>query len=38
MRLREWRPNGKVIAPLSIRYQMKAEVEKEFQNYQALLG
>ena len=38
MRLREWRPNGEVIAPLSIRYQMKAEVEQEFQNYQTLLG
>ncbi|MBW4573301.1 MAG: TIGR03985 family CRISPR-associated protein [Tolypothrix carrinoi HA7290-LM1] len=38
MRLREWRPNGKVIAPLSIRYQMKAEAEQEFKNYQAFLG
>ncbi|QMS86112.1 TIGR03985 family CRISPR-associated protein (plasmid) [Nostoc edaphicum CCNP1411] len=38
MRLREWRPNGEVIAPLSIRYQMRAEAEQEFKNYQALLG
>lgn len=38
MRLREWRPNGEVIAPLSIRYQMRAEAEQEFQNYQTLLG
>lgn len=34
MRLREWRPNGEVIAPLSIRYQMKAEAEQELENYQ----
>ncbi len=34
MRLREWRPNGEVIAPLSIRQQMIAEAMKELANYQ----
>ncbi|QLE58535.1 TIGR03985 family CRISPR-associated protein [Nostoc sp. TCL26-01] len=34
MRLREWRPNGEVIAPLSIREQMISEAEKELENYQ----
>jgi CRISPR-associated protein (TIGR03985 family) len=34
MRLREWRPNGEVIAPLSIRQQMISEVTQELENYQ----
>lgn len=34
MRLREWRPNGEVLAPLSIRRQMKAEAAQELENYQ----
>jgi len=29
MRLRDWRPNGEVIAPLSLRHQMRQEAEKE---------
>lgn len=33
MRLREWRPKGEVIAPLSIRRQMIAEVAQELANY-----
>lgn len=35
MRLREWRPNGEVIAPLSLRERMRAEAEQELQHYQA---
>jgi CRISPR-associated protein (TIGR03985 family) len=34
MRLREWRPKGEVIAPLSIRQQMKTEVMQELTHYQ----
>lgn len=34
MRLREWRPNGEVIAPLSIRQQMILEATQELENYQ----
>lgn len=34
MRLREWRPNGEVIAPLSIRQQMISEATQELKNYQ----
>jgi CRISPR-associated protein (TIGR03985 family) len=33
MRLREWRPKGEVIAPLSIRQQIIAEVAQELANY-----
>jgi CRISPR-associated protein (TIGR03985 family) len=33
MRLREWRPNGEVIAPLAIRQQMQKEAEAELQQY-----
>jgi CRISPR-associated protein (TIGR03985 family) len=33
MRLREWRSNGEVIAPLSIRQRMKWEALKELENY-----
>lgn len=34
MRLRDWRPNGEVIAPLSIRQQLQTEAERELANYQ----
>lgn len=34
MRLRDWRPNGEVIAPLEMRSQMQREAELELQNYQ----
>jgi len=34
MRLREWRPKGEVIRPLSIRQQMAAEAAQELANYQ----
>ncbi|HYW19420.1 MAG TPA: TIGR03985 family CRISPR-associated protein [Nodularia sp. (in: cyanobacteria)] len=34
MRLRDWRPNGEVIAPLSIRQQLKQEAIQELSNYQ----
>jgi CRISPR-associated protein (TIGR03985 family) len=34
MRLRDWRPNGEVIAPLSIREQLKQEAIQELSNYQ----
>jgi CRISPR-associated protein (TIGR03985 family) len=33
MRLRDWRPNGEVIAPLVVRNQMKAEVQQEMEWY-----
>lgn len=33
MRLRDWRPQGEVIAPLVLRQQMLAEVEKERSHY-----
>ncbi|BAZ81422.1 TIGR03985 family CRISPR-associated protein [Sphaerospermopsis kisseleviana CS-549] len=33
MRLRDWRPNGEVIAPLSIRQRLKEEAIKELANY-----
>ncbi|WP_414529043.1 TIGR03985 family CRISPR-associated protein [Nodularia chucula] len=33
MRLRDWRPNGEVIAPLSIRQQLKQEAIQELSNY-----
>lgn len=33
MRLREWRPKGEVIAPLSIRQKMIAEAVQELENY-----
>jgi CRISPR-associated protein (TIGR03985 family) len=34
MRLRDWRPNGEVIAPLSIRQRLTAEATQELKNYQ----
>ena len=34
MRLRDWRPTGEVIAPLSIRQLMTAEAAQELANYQ----
>jgi CRISPR-associated protein (TIGR03985 family) len=34
MRLRDWRPQGEVIAPLSLRQQMQAEVVEERSHYQ----
>jgi len=34
MRLRDWRPNGEVIAPLKLRAQMRAEAQKELSFYQ----
>lgn len=34
MRLRDWRPNGEVIAPLSIRQQLRKEAIQELSNYQ----
>jgi CRISPR-associated protein (TIGR03985 family) len=34
MRLRDWRPNGELIAPLSIREQLKQEAIQELSNYQ----
>jgi CRISPR-associated protein (TIGR03985 family) len=34
MRLRDWRPNGEVIAPLSIREQLKQEAIQELSHYQ----
>lgn len=36
MRLRDWRPNGEVIAPLSIRRQLAEEAERELSNYRPL--
>lgn len=33
MRLRQWRPNGEVIAPLSVRQQLIAEATAELSNY-----
>lgn len=33
MRLRDWRPNGEVIAPLELREQMRQEAEKELSFY-----
>ena len=33
MRLRDWRPNGEVIAPISIREKLKLEAEEELANY-----
>ncbi|MGB3532912.1 MAG: TIGR03985 family CRISPR-associated protein [Microcoleaceae cyanobacterium] len=33
MRLRDWRSNGEVIAPLSLRQRMKQEALKELENY-----
>jgi CRISPR-associated protein (TIGR03985 family) len=33
MRLRDWRPEGEVISPLSLRQQMQAEVEEERSHY-----
>jgi CRISPR-associated protein (TIGR03985 family) len=34
MRLRDWRPNGEVIAPLSIREQLVLEARHELANYE----
>lgn len=34
MRLQAWRPNGEVIAPLSLRQRLKAEALQEISNYQ----
>lgn len=34
MRLRDWRPNGEVIAPLSVRQRLKEEALQELSNYQ----
>ncbi|ARV60602.1 CRISPR-associated protein [Nostocales cyanobacterium HT-58-2] len=34
MRLRDWRPNGEVIAPLSVRHRLKEEAIQELSNYQ----
>ncbi len=34
MRLRDWRPNGEVIAPLSIRERLKLEATQELANYE----
>ena len=34
-RLRDWRPNGEVIAPLSLRQQMADEAKKELLNYES---
>jgi CRISPR-associated protein (TIGR03985 family) len=34
MRLRDWRPNGEVIAPLSLRHQLAAEAAQELAHYQ----
>ncbi|MTJ51701.1 TIGR03985 family CRISPR-associated protein [Anabaena sp. UHCC 0253] len=34
MRLRDWRPKGEVIAPLSVREGLKAEAMQELENYQ----
>ncbi len=34
MRLRDWRPNGEVIAPLSIRQKLHEEAKQELANYQ----
>lgn len=33
MRLRDWRPNGELIAPLSLRQQLAAEATAELQHY-----
>lgn len=33
MRLRDWRPNGEVIAPLSVRQRLKEEASQELSNY-----
>ncbi|NES93572.1 TIGR03985 family CRISPR-associated protein, partial [Okeania sp. SIO2B9] len=33
MRLRDWRPKGEVIAPISIREKLKLEAEQELANY-----
>ncbi|OZH54360.1 hypothetical protein AFK68_11435 [Hydrocoleum sp. CS-953] len=33
MRLRDWRPKGEVIAPISIREKLKLEAEEELANY-----
>lgn len=33
MRLRDWRPNGEVIAPLSVRQQLQEEAKQELSNY-----
>jgi CRISPR-associated protein (TIGR03985 family) len=33
MRLRDWRPNGEVIAPIGIRNQMRQEAEQELYHY-----
>ncbi len=35
MRLRDWRPNGEVIAPLSIRQLLQTEAAQELANYQS---
>lgn len=35
MRLREWRPNGEVIAPLSLRERMKLEAAQELEQYES---
>ncbi len=34
MRLRDWRPNGEVIAPLELRQQMKREAQAELLHYE----
>ena len=36
MRLRDWRPNGEVIAPLTLREQMQEEAQVELSNYSPL--
>jgi CRISPR-associated protein (TIGR03985 family) len=33
MRLRDWRPNGEVIAPLSLRQDIAKEVTQELTHY-----
>ncbi|GAB4441441.1 MAG: TIGR03985 family CRISPR-associated protein [Cyanobacteria bacterium J069] len=33
MRLRDWRPNGEVIAPLAVRHQMQSEAQQEMEWY-----
>ena len=33
MRLRDWRPNGEVIAPVALREQMRLEAQAELAYY-----
>ncbi|NJM00774.1 MAG: TIGR03985 family CRISPR-associated protein [Synechococcaceae cyanobacterium SM2_3_2] len=35
MRLRDWRPNGEILAPLVLRQQMKREAQQELSWYQS---